>query len=157
MVHVYGGPPVPPHCSSHSDDPGRRASDGILAHQLQPLVVEPTPPRHTCSLPAGRVVSGQMNLTDSRAGGFSAAYPLQVHCTGTTVVSRASAHGRSYFNVNFHRTGRLPCIKIEVGGINAFARVHACYIAYVHTFHIAHIMRSSMAQKASMERRFWTI
>ena len=26
----------------------------------------------------------------------------------TTVVSRAGAHGRSYFNVDFHRTGRLP-------------------------------------------------
>ena len=59
MVHVYGGAPVPPPCSRHGDDPGRRASDGILAHQLQPLVVEPTPPRR--SLPARRVVSGQMS------------------------------------------------------------------------------------------------
>ena len=46
-----------------------------------------------------------------------------------TVVSRAIAHGRSYFNVDFHRTGRLPCVKIEVGGVNALACVHACYVA----------------------------
>ena len=61
---------------------------------------------------------------------------------GTTVVSRASAHGRSYFNVDFHRTGRLPCVKIEVGGVNTFARVRvrAFYVAYAHTFHIAHII-----------------
>ena len=59
-----------------------------------------------------------------------------------TVVSRASAHGRSYFNVDFHRTGRLPCVKIEVGGVDALARVRvcACYVAYAHTFHIVHII-----------------
>ena len=61
-----------------------------------------------------------------------------------TVVSRASAHGRSYFNVDLHRTGRLPCVKIEVGGVIALARtcVHAirCLCAYsvcMYTFHIA--------------------
>ena len=27
-----------------------------------------------------------------------------------TVVSRLSAHGHSYFNVDFHPTGRLPCV-----------------------------------------------
>ena len=57
-----------------------------------------------------------------------------------TVVSRASAHGCSYFNIHFHCTGRLPCVKIEVGGVNALVRVRACYIAYAHTFHIAHII-----------------
>ena len=63
---------------------------------------------------------------------------MYVH--NNTVVSRASAHGCPYFNVDFHRTGRLPCVKIEVGGVNALTRVplRACYVAYAHTFHIVH-------------------
>ena len=44
-----------------------------------------------------------------------------------TIVSQAIAYGRSYFNVDFHGTGRLPCVKIEVGGVNAHTRVRACY------------------------------
>ena len=42
-----------------------------------------------------------------------------------TVVSRVIAHGRSYFKVDFHPTGRLPCVNIEVGGVNALARACA--------------------------------
>ena len=38
------------------------------------------------------------------------------HCN--TVISQVSAHGRSYFNGDFHCTGRLPCVKIEAGGVN---------------------------------------
>ena len=47
---------------------------------------------------------------------------------GSTVVSRVSSHGRSYFNVDFHPTGRLPCVNIEVGGVNALVRVRACML-----------------------------
>ena len=47
-----------------------------------------------------------------------------------------------YFNVDFHRTGRLPRVKIEVGGVNVLTRVRvrACYVTYAHTFHIVHII-----------------
>ena len=31
---VYGGAPVPPPCSGHRGDSGRKASNGMLAHQL---------------------------------------------------------------------------------------------------------------------------
>ena len=31
---VYGGPPAPPSHSDNRGDPGRRASDGMLAHRL---------------------------------------------------------------------------------------------------------------------------
>ena len=52
------------------------------------------------------------------------------------VVSRASAHGRSYLNVDFHRTGRLLCVKIEVGRVNALASARACMLSSLasHTY-----------------------
>ena len=46
----------------------------------------------------------------------------------TTVVSRVIAHGRSYFNVDFHPTGRLPCVNIEVYRRGQCARAHACML-----------------------------
>ena len=48
----------------------------------------------------------------------------------TTVFSRVSAHGRSYFNVDFHPTGHLhvPCVNIEVGGVSALARTCVCML-----------------------------
>ena len=51
-----------------------------------------------------------------------------------------SLPGSSYFNVDFHHTGRLPRIKLEVGGVNALASVRACYVANAHTFDIAYII-----------------
>ena len=36
---------------------------------------------------------------------------------------------RSYFTVDFHCTGCLPCVKIEVGGVNVAAIIiilHTC-------------------------------
>lgn len=33
------------------------------------------------------------------------------------VVFRANTLGRSHINVDFHRTGHLPCVKIEVGSL----------------------------------------
>ena len=124
MVHVYGGPPVPLPCSGHGDDPGRRVSDGILAHQLQPLVVEPTPPKR--SLPAGRVVSGQMSLTDSWAGGFSAANPLQVYCTCTgTIYMHACVHVHVYM----HRcTSIIPYFLKQNGKLKNNFKSHFCSI-----------------------------
>ena len=45
-----------------------------------------------------------------------------------TIVSRAVAHGRSHFNVDFHRTGRLPCVQIEVDGVNVHATINNNHI-----------------------------
>ena len=92
----------------------------------------------------------------------------QSHLCVNTVVSRASAHGRSYFNVDIHRTGRLPCV---LGAYPVYWVLTLCtgclpcvldaypvyweltlcigrltYVkievdgvnAYAHTFHIAH-------------------
>ena len=106
---VYGGPPAPPSRSGHHGDPGRRASDGMLAHQLQPLVVEPTPPRR--SLPAGRFVSGQTSLTGSQAEGFLALQIYTVHVT-----MHASVH--VYMHACVHVHVHVHCIHMYMYILN---------------------------------------
>ena len=61
---------------------------------------------------------------------------------GITVVSRVSTHGRSTITPDFQRSGRLPCVKIEVGGgyCSTYACVyivwkwHACRFEHMHAF-----------------------
>ena len=61
---------------------------------------------------------------------------VPVHCCAhrvelaITVVSRASAHGCSTISLRFHHTGRLPCVKIEIGDVDL--RAWCLHVRYVY-------------------------
>ena len=59
-----------------------------------------------------------------------------------TVVSWASAHGCAYFNFDFHRTGYLPCVKIEVGGVNVAVIIYCARVCMYALLPIRHIART---------------